>query len=405
MFDSRHVKRLLLFHEWHLLITLTLSLLVMRVAVAQDSPCLALSEYTQRHRQCHGAPLGGGCHQLECNFASNETGSVPVHTLLTVQNCEDPIAVTLHATATGKFEWNHTFFVKGDVEECMLEIPALDASIGTFYYFGTHSRNASHLNFRGYVGRRNDLAFELIPAVEIPLDSRNCTCTDLESASDNFVLPIPGVQHTCHAHSDCSGLRCVTTYSGNSQASQTHIDPCNESIEVTVTDSSGMNLFQQVFHESTSIQVPVAGFSPTLYYLVKHNKFSMTISVIVEVGLNRTLLPEERIVLDRSSCSNLDAFPVFPGSQCDGHPVTYVTRASTRPMLPTTTSKPGGGTRGASLPLGVVVGLPVSLGLLALLFLVITVVVCLCVLVLRKKREVRFRRVVFQRMDDDDDDV
>ena len=47
------------------------------------------------------------------------------------------------------------------------------------------------------------------------------------------------------------------------------------------------------------------------------------------------------------------------------------------------------------------VGLPVSLGLLALLFLVVTVVVCLCVLVLRKKREVRFRRVVFQRMDDD----
>ena len=135
--------------------------------------------------------------------------------------------------------------------------------------------------FQGYVGRKNDPAFELIPAVEIPLNSRNCTCTDLESASSNFVLPIPGVQHTCHAHPDCSGLRCVTTLSGNSQTSQTHIDPCNESIEVTVTDSSGRNLFQQVFQESTSVQVPVEGLSPTLYYLVQHNKYSMTISVSV----------------------------------------------------------------------------------------------------------------------------
>ena len=150
---GRHVKRLLLCHEWHFL-TLSLGLLVMRVAAAQDSnpnsspACLALSDYTQRNRQCRGTPLGGGCHQLECNFSSNDTGSVPVHTLLTVQNCEDPVAVTLRATATGKFEWSHTFPVNGDAEECMLEIPALDASIGTYYYFGTHSRNASHLKFR-----------------------------------------------------------------------------------------------------------------------------------------------------------------------------------------------------------------------------------------------------------------
>lgn len=62
-------------------------------------------------------------------------------------------------------------------------------------------------------------------------------------------------------------------------------------------------------------------------------------------------------------------------------------------------------THTGSSSLALAVGIPVSLIMIALLTICIGVVVCLGFLYFRKKREVRFRRVAFERMEEEDDDM
>ena len=125
-----------------------------------------------------------------------------------------------------------------------------------------------------------DIAVEVIPAIEIPLNLANCTCDDLEDATENFQFPIPGVTHQCSVDdTTCLGFLCHISFQDTQLDSDAVVDPCSESIAVTVRDSSGVQVFRQVFSESSAIQFEVESFSPTVYVLISHYTYSMRVSV------------------------------------------------------------------------------------------------------------------------------
>lgn len=121
----------------------------------------------------------------------------------------------------------------------------------------------------------------VIPDVAIPLNPHSCTCSDLEDAAAHFQLPIPGVTHQCSVDSStCFGVLCHISYADTRLDTAAVIDPCSESITVTVNDSvTGHQVFHQIFSHSDAVQFTVGNFTPTVYVLICQYTYSMAVSV------------------------------------------------------------------------------------------------------------------------------
>jgi hypothetical protein len=179
-----------------------------------------------------------------------------------------------------------------------------------------------------------DIATVIIPAIELPLHLTNCTCADLEDITRDFQFL---GYNRCSVDVDngiCAGLHCSISFDSSQFHVVAVVDPCSENVTVTVTDSAtGEQVFHSVFSQSSAMHFDVEdGFSPNVYVLINHYIYSMTVEVsakvtaqitvhiisilqvlmeisVPEVSQNVTILPKERIVLDRSSCPDLGSFP------------------------------------------------------------------------------------------------
>jgi hypothetical protein len=81
-------------------------------------------------------------------------------------------------------------------------------------------------------------------------------------------------------NSTCVGLQCRINYEGTRINAVAVVDPCSESVAVTATDSaSGEQVFHNVFSQSSAMDIDVGGLSPTLYVLINHYTYSMTVAV------------------------------------------------------------------------------------------------------------------------------
>lgn len=96
----------------------------------EEQPCPG---YTTTHPDCQ---FHGNCQEVECTYPDQVLQRVT----LSVQNCEDPVQVTLRVVGDGIY-WIRGFNVTGEQSRCSLQMPATDQ------LFATYSRNASHLQF------------------------------------------------------------------------------------------------------------------------------------------------------------------------------------------------------------------------------------------------------------------
>ena len=135
-----------------------------------------------------------------------------------------------------------------------------------------------------------DIAETVIPALTIPLDLYQCTCDEMiDIEYSRFNLDIPGVTSNCLADpwdvldgsgSSCLQFECTLSYGSTNLRSNAVIDPCSESVMVTVTDSAtGDQVWREVFSQTRSVQFSLLTFTPTLYVTITHYNYSIEVSV------------------------------------------------------------------------------------------------------------------------------
>jgi hypothetical protein len=123
-----------------------------------------------------------------------------------------------------------------------------------------------------------DIASHLIPAISVPLELSRCQCDGLEDLGNSLTLGPIFTATRCDI-ANCSDSRCSIGV-GPELVSHTAIDPCSESITVTVNNyTTGELVLQEVFYNNRSMLFPYPGFTPILYVMINHYMYSMVVSV------------------------------------------------------------------------------------------------------------------------------
>ena len=120
----------------------------------------------------------------------------------------------------------------------------------------------------------------IIPSVDIPLAPDKCMHDDFEDAARNFHLPPPLVE-SCTAETNiCRGFHCNFTGSGETYSTCITIEPCNETLQITITDSLEQVQYDEVFSNNRSVVLhPRVGPDFTLMVHMHQYNYSMDAEV------------------------------------------------------------------------------------------------------------------------------
>lgn len=117
----------------------------------------------------------------------------------------------------------------------------------------------------------------------------SCMCAEVRNISDHFTFPLPGITPSCvtdppstnspTSNAPCGGFHCNITYSDTTVYTYATVNPCTESLLLSVIDPSGGPVFEHVFNQSQSMPLAVEPVNPTLYVILNHYNYSMEVAV------------------------------------------------------------------------------------------------------------------------------
>ena len=118
-----------------------------------------------------------------------------------------------------------------------------------------------------------------VPEVWFPLSLANCTCTSLLNTSNPNVTCVADAPSGSGPGGGCGGSQCSMTYGGSAVRVHTTVEPCVESVGISIQSSSGNQLFSQVFTHSEAMDLTLGQDSTTLLVQLNQYRFSMEVEV------------------------------------------------------------------------------------------------------------------------------
>ena len=133
-----------------------------------------------------------------------------------------------------------------------------------------------------------DILIPILPYGVLPLNASDCMCQSLSEVADAIVLPsnpLVTFDYTCRRMQNCSGVHCDISYSGSSVSADALVDPCEETLHLVMSDSTGTSpLFDQVIADSESVPLDLGSsdITSTLDVGITHKSYSMLLKVHFE---------------------------------------------------------------------------------------------------------------------------
>jgi len=120
----------------------------------------------------------------------------------------------------------------------------------------------------------------VVPHVAIPLALDACMYEDFEDAAESFHLP-PPLTYTCAAENDiCGGFQCNFTGFGESYSTCVTVEPCNETLQVTIWDSGDNVQYDEIFNDNRTVDLqPSVGPGFSLMVHLHQYNYSMEVQV------------------------------------------------------------------------------------------------------------------------------
>ena len=120
----------------------------------------------------------------------------------------------------------------------------------------------------------------IVPPVTIPLALDVCMYEDFEDAAQSFSLP-SFLTYACAAETNvCGGFQCNFTGGGESYSTCVSVEPCNETLQVTIWDSGDNVQYDEIFNTNKTVNLtPSAGPNFSLRVHLHHYNYSMEVQV------------------------------------------------------------------------------------------------------------------------------
>lgn len=134
---------------------------------------------------------------------------------------------------------------------------------------------------QGYTEGSHSNPHYFLPPTSFPLDPHGCMCESLNNLAQAFHFPIfSPIQANCTANpGTCQSMTCLMTLGGQSYSTIIRFDPCPQTIDIIVADSTGRVVGERLIADTETLPVNLGTINTELNVEIVHHNYSMSVAV------------------------------------------------------------------------------------------------------------------------------